>query len=379
MSSSGPAQGFGSRAGGVLRTRLNRRVTILVRSLNADPLVFLGCIAATIAMGLINGANQGVVPMGSLVLPFLVGALFLSPRAIVFLDVVAAAMTAYIIARLGIGPNGARIGTAVVIALSATFAHVVAGSRERLGVKGLRGEAMLVDLRDRLAAQGRFPALPREWQADVVLRSAGGSSFGGDFMVASASDDGKRLELALVDVSGKGIDAGVRALQLSGALGGLLGSLPHNEFLAAANSYLVRQDWNEGFATAVHAAVDLVSGEFWVNSAGHPPAVHFDAGSGRWRTIEAHGPMLGLMPRWQSRPVAGTLRAGDALLLYTDGLTEARRVRELLGPARLQALLRGCAGLSAAAIIERLERGLADFLGAPGQDDVTLLALRALR
>jgi hypothetical protein len=49
------------------------------------------------------------------------------------------------------------------------------------------------------------------------------------------------------------------------------------------------------------------------------------------------------------------------------------------GPARLEALLAGCAGLSAAAIVERLERGMVDFLGEPAQDDVALLVLRALR
>ena len=71
------------------------------------------------------------------------------------------------------------------------------------------------------------------------------------------------------------------------------------------------------------------------------------------------------------------LRSGDALLLYTDGITEARRAGQFFGPERLEALLAGCAGLSATAIVDRLERGLADFLGAPAQDDVALLVLRA--
>ena len=53
-------------------------------------------------------------------------------------------------------------------------------------------------------------------------------------------------------MSGKGVDAGTRALLLSGAFGGLLGALPSEEFLAASNDYLLRQGWDEGFATAVH-------------------------------------------------------------------------------------------------------------------------------
>ena len=63
--------------------------------------------------------------------------------------------------------------------------------------------------------------------------------------------------MVVVDVSGKGEGAGTRALLLSGAFGGLLGALPPGEFLPAANDYLLRQDWDEGFATAVHLSLDV--------------------------------------------------------------------------------------------------------------------------
>src|SRR6185312_15443943 len=174
--------------------------------------------------------------------------------------------------------GGLRIGVLLVVIITAGFAHVIAASRERLGVQGLRGDAMLAELRDRLTAQGRLPELPTHWHAEVARASAGGASFGGDFLVAALSDNEKRLEMVLVDVSGKGVDAATRALQLSGALSGLLGSLPPEHFLTAANNYLCRQGWTEGFATAVHLAIDLTSGDYLVGSAGHPPPAHFDAG-----------------------------------------------------------------------------------------------------
>jgi len=350
---------------------MSRRSPRLVRVLNADPLLFLACVAAIVVFGAISGRGNGYVPLGAIALPFLVGALFLSTRALVFLDVVAAAMLIYVIAKLGMGPNGARLGSVIVVGLTAAFAHIVARSRERLGVKGLRGETMLVDLRDRLMAQGRFPQLPGDWHVDLVLRSAGGSSFGGDFIVSALSEDGKRLEVAVVDVSGKGVDAGTRALQLSGALGGLLGSLPPQEFLGAANNYLLRQDWDEGFATAVHAAIDLATGEFIVNSAGHPPGVHFDAGAGRWRTIDAEGAMLGLLAGWNPRSVSGVLRGGDALLLYTDGLIELPGrdldlgVDKLLGEAE-RLIPRGFAGGASRLI---------DAVAPSGADDRAIVLL----
>ena len=96
--------------------------------------------------------------------------------------------------------------------------------------------------------------------------------FAGDFVVATYLEDDERLELVVVDVSGKGDQAGTRALQLSGAFGGLLGSVGPEMFLASANDYLLRQDWVEGFATAVHLSLLLDTGEYEVRSAGHPPA-----------------------------------------------------------------------------------------------------------
>ncbi|MEJ7689302.1 MAG: PP2C family protein-serine/threonine phosphatase [Nocardioidaceae bacterium] len=193
---------------------------------------------------------------------------------------------------------------------------------QRLGVAATRGESMLIDLRDRLATQSRLPRLPSGWHAEAVMRSAGGASFSGDFIVAAKTHQGRMLEVVVVDVSGKGVNAGTRALLLSGAFGGLLGSLPPGDFLPAANEYLMRQEWGEGFATAVHLAVDLKTGEFEVRTAGHPPAVQFHAGAGRWSVHWTEGPVLGLIDAATYTVYSGRMSAGDVLLMYTDGLVE---------------------------------------------------------
>jgi serine phosphatase RsbU (regulator of sigma subunit) len=180
---------------------------------------------------------------------------------------------------------------------------------------------MLIELRDRIRAQGTLPALPEGWGSVSVLRPAGGSSFGGDFLVSAC--DGKTLEVALVDVAGKGVDAGTRALLLSGAFGGLLGSVPQEEFLSTCNAYLRRGEMTEGFVTAVHLALDLTTGEYMVTSAGHPPAAHLDSSNGTWRITQARGIVLGVVADLRLVPERGVLRPGDALMLYTDGLVEA--------------------------------------------------------
>jgi serine phosphatase RsbU (regulator of sigma subunit) len=192
---------------------------------------------------------------------------------------------------------------------------------------------MLFDLRERLRAQGRVPTLPGDWHVDMSIRSAGGQSFAGDFLIAALSRPAlskapedepktKTLELGLVDVSGKGLNAGTRALLLSGAFGGLLGTVPSKSFLSAANQYLLRQDWDEGFATAVHLVVELETGHYKFHSAGHPPIARLTAKTGRWSIEEAEGPLLGILDDAEFPATEGFLDRGDALLLFTDGLVE---------------------------------------------------------
>lgn len=233
--------------------------------------------------------------------------------------VVAAVLVAF--TRFWGGPQAGPGDIAVVVA-TALVVLGVAARQARPGRLGVCGESMLLDLRDRLWTQGEMSRLPAGWQAEVVTRPARGEAFSGDFLVANRSRDGRLLEVALVDVSGKGSDAGTRALQLSGAFGGLLGSLRPERFLPAANDYLLRQEWEEGFATAVHMALDLHTGDYRVWSAGHPPCAHFVSGSGRWQVAAAEGPLLGVLGDAEYVDATGRLAPGDALLLYTDGLVE---------------------------------------------------------
>lgn len=241
-----------------------------------------------------------------------------------------------------------------------------------IGYTGRRGASMLVDLRDRILAQGEIPVLPDAWLVESALSSAGGSPFAGDFIVATASEDGRRLSVAVVDVSGKGEAAGIRALQLSGALGGLLAALPPADFLPAANSYLLQRFWEEGFATAVHLSLDLVDGSFEARTAGHPPVVHRHAGSGRWQVLPSEGPILGFIDDVAYEPVVGRMHAGDTLLLYTDGMVEKPRrdielgIDAMMGEA--ESLLRGS--------WDGMAARLTAAVGSPDDDRALLLVHR---
>lgn len=262
----------------------------------------------------------------ALVLPIVAGGLLLRPASL--LGLYAAAAGALIIESAVLGPyteGMARVtpGTVLVVAACGLFGLLIAQFRARVGVPWRRGGTMLFDLRERIRAQSALPALPKGWHREMALRPAGGQSFSGDFVVAARTHGGRTLEVVLTDVSGKGMDAGSRALLLSGAFGGLLGSLPPHGFLPAANGYLLRQDWDEGFATSIHLVLDLDSGDYELLSAGHLPALQLHAGSGRWEEKDAEGPLLGVYDGAEFHPVKGTLRPGDVLMLFTDGLVES--------------------------------------------------------
>jgi serine phosphatase RsbU (regulator of sigma subunit) len=318
------SRGTHGAGGSLSRLRAARRRAALLAAPESPrgKTVTLGALVLLtgVLVVLTSVAGVSTAPPLALAVPVVLGGFLLDlPRLRLLLVAVAAGMTIELVVE---GWKVVRPGSIVVLVIVAAIAVELARDRERLGLSVGRGESMLLELRDQLGRQGELPVLPAGWSTDVAQRSAGGSTFGGDFMVSTLTDHGKLLELALVDVSGKGLDAGTRALLLSGALGGLLGAVAPERFLEAANNYLIRQEWEEGFATAQHITIDLESGHYRLTNAGHPPAVHYSGGSGRWEVIEIAGIVLGLDPDPQFGVAEGVLARSDALLLYTDGLVE---------------------------------------------------------
>jgi Stage II sporulation protein E (SpoIIE) len=317
----------------------------------------LGLLAVVLGVGMI--ALDAVMPLTVLIIPMVLGNQILGPRTLPWLVVFTLGVLVVGLAGAEITLDGRRVTGIVLDFVIGLIILISSFRRTRLGVAGSRGESMLVDLRERIARQSLMPTLPREWYAEAVMRSAGGSSFAGDFIVASTSTDRRNLQVAVVDVSGKGEQAGTRSLLLSGSFGGLLGALPPEQFLPAANDYLLRQDWSEGFATAVHLTLDLETGEFEVRSAGHPPAVQLLAGSGRWAIHASEGPVLGLMADARFASRTGRLNHGDALMMYTDGLVETPERDISLGIDRLlgqsERLLRSGFEHGARRLIDELE------------------------
>ena len=203
-----------------------------------------------------------------------------------------------------------------------------------------------------------------------------GDEVGGDFYDVFATDTG--WTAAIGDVCGKGVEAAVvtgmvrhtlRALELAhddpvAVLGkldrALLAGTPAERFLSIALVHL--------------SAVEGGGFEARLASAGHCPPLLLSGG--RAEEVRAPGGLLGLGEDIPAGEVRRDLARGDALVLYTDGIVEARRDGELFGEERLRAAVEGCAGATPAEIAACVQEAVAAF--APGEpaDDQALLVLR---
>lgn len=261
------------------------------------------------------------------------------------------------------GLDGPAVGALVTLAVSVGLA-VFQSSRQRSGLPMALSEPMLAQLRDRLQRQGVVPALPEPWHSQSAMLSAHGTGYAGDFLVADLHED-RYLEMVLVDVCGKGASVGPQALQFAGALGGLLGALPPDALMLAANAFLLRQESDESFATAVHVRVDLHTGDYTITSAGHPPVLHWHPVRGEWDVDNARGTALGVVPDPELHASEGRLGPGEALMFYTDGVIETRGrdlddgLAWLRGVARTAVLAHGFPGV-ARAVLRRVPRGKDD-------------------
>lgn len=216
-------------------------------------------------------------------------------------------------------------------------------------------------LRDRLLARGRMPVLPDGWAHQSSMLGAEGYEYGGDFIVSDLSDDERRLQMVLVDVCGSGASAVPAALQFSGALESLIGAVAEEALLPAANAYLQRQPSDESIATAVQVVLDLDTGAYRIRSAGHPPALRWEAGAGSWEIDNARGTALGVSDVPEVVASEGVLEPGEALLFYTDGVVESRSADIDDGIAWLRRVAREAVfdtwSGAAARIIEQVDRG----------------------
>ncbi|MBI2777598.1 MAG: PP2C family protein-serine/threonine phosphatase [Chloroflexi bacterium] len=198
---------------------------------------------------------------------------------------------------------------------------------------------------------------------------------GGDLFDVFRLRQGDRTCLVIADVTGKGIPAALLMADTRALLHAAADNVDSPaEALSRVNTILVRERLTSLFVTATLLVIDNPTGEVRYASAGHePPFVARFSGS--IDRLEAKGPILGAFDAARYEERTARLRAGDALVLYTDGATETRSPsRHFYGEDRLLANLDAACGRPAAEIVRSLVDDIAAFRGdAEPFDDLTLL------
>lgn len=247
---------------------------------------------------------------------------------------------------------------------------------------------LMLELKDKLVAHRELEAghavqealMPERsprvngWNLWLFTRSA--NEVGGDLVDFIRVDDA-RCGVAVGDVAGKGLRAALLTAKLQAIL---RATAPDFASLAELgeklNRIFCRNRLPGMFASIVYLEISPDAGTVRLVNAGH--FLPLILSSGVVRSMEKGGAALGILPEAEYSEQKSELVKGDALLVYTDGLTEARNDRgEFYGDQRLMSLLPSLSGLSAAGLGERLVREVDEFLaGARPNDDLSIAILK---
>ena len=256
-------------------------------------------------------------------------------------------------------------------------------------IRGAQAEHnQLIDIQsDRsVAREIQHAILPRTFRlkmddadkVDICASMLAAKDVGGDFYDFFPIDD-HRMGFTIADVSGKGVPAAIFmavSRTLIKATG--LRDLPSNECVSTVNDILCGESVESMFVTVFYGIYDLRTGMIDFTNGGHnPPFIVHPDGTAEELKTESNL-VLGAMGGIPFKSESLQLNPGDALYLYTDGVTEAEnKDHELFGESRLQAVLSAQKGVESREIIEAVSSAVKEFVdGAPQSDDITQLVIR---
>ena len=229
--------------------------------------------------------------------------------------------------------------------------------------------------RAREIQQALMPArLPQIRGCDLAAGCQPARMVGGDYYDAVRLDDA-RVAIAIGDVSGKGMAAALLMSNLQAIVRGFApGGLAPRELCAKANQLIAGNVAPGKYITFFYAVADMARMRLDYCNAGHnPPILRHRDGTVEW--LRDGGPVLGVLPAATYPAGAVDLRAGDCLVLYTDGVSEAfNAADEEFGEERIiHELDRPAAG--AEELRQRIMAAATEFSNGNFHDDATMLIL----
>ena len=225
-----------------------------------------------------------------------------------------------------------------------------------------------------------FPPYPYRHEFDIFAEMVPAKEIGGDFYDFYIVN-GNTFVFVVADVSGKGIPASLFMMRSKTMIKGLaLSGLSVEEVLRQTNDSLCTENDAEMFVTAWIGGLDLTNGAVSFSNAGHnPPLVRHD---GQFEYLQGKiGFVLGGMEDMNYQKQQFKMKKGDAIFLYTDGVTEATNTEnQLYGDERLKDFLNSLPeDCSSEEICKRVKADVYQFTGeAPQFDDITVMCVRFL-
>ena len=190
--------------------------------------------------------------------------------------------------------------------------------------------------------------------------------------------DAHTIQFVIADVAGKGVPA---ALLMSATAAAMQLEANHDrnmlEIVARLNTGIHSVSDGERYVTLLLAEIDTRKRTLRYVNCGHNPALLFRAKTGTLTRMNSSCPPIGISPEEICDLASADLIAGDVLVFYTDGVTEAEnRLGEEFGMERLTATVRRGSALTAEDLMTDIYNSAADFCGDGFGDDVTILVVK---
>lgn len=219
---------------------------------------------------------------------------------------------------------------------------------------------------------------PNADMVDIYASMNAAKDVGGDFYDFFMIDD-EHLAFTMADVSGKGVPAAIfmavsRTLIKATGMRGV----SSDECMRIANDMLCGESVDSMFVTVFYGIYNLKTGEIDFTNAGHnPPYIMHNDGSVEALPV-AGNIVLGAFEGLPFTPGKTKLEQGEALFMFTDGVTEAENIdHKQFGEPLLEETLRGLCGSESQKVVDAINEKVKDFAGdAPQSDDVTILTIR---
>ena len=286
--------------------------------------------------------------------------------------------TAIVERRVLVGTSAFLNGMALILAAFLVGLVIAAYVRSQLSAQRAKEMKMASDIQES-AIPRVFPPFPDERRVDIYANMKTAKDVGGDFYDFYFSGP-QKITFLIADVSDKGVPAALFMMRAKTIVKSIAQTgKPIAEVVTEANDSLCEGNGADMFVTAWIGEIDLVSGRITYVNAGHNPPIVMRADGTADYLRTRSGLVLGAMPGMKYRSQEIDFAPGDAIYLYTDGITEQPNAHgELLGEDRLLATLSktGTGGDLSKLLQAVLARVSSHAAGVEQADDCTQLVIR---